>query len=337
MIKIKKDLFIGIDLGTSVTKIYVKEIGIVEELPTVIALNKRTRGLIAIGEEAKKMIGRNPMNIDVVRPVLKGIVTYFDEALIFLEALLSKIKKNYWLFSGVKLVVGIPLDLTEVQKKGVIDVGLGAGAKEVYLIEEPICASLGANLNIEEAKGVLIVDIGGGTTDIALISLGGIVLGKSIRIGGDSFNESIMDYLKTKFGLIIGEGQAELAKTHISSINNKAETFVVKGRDILTGLPKEVTFTSNDLKESIMEDLENIAIVVKDIVNSAPPDLLSDISSQGIYLSGGGSLIEGLDNFFEKEVKLKVNLVEEPRYAVIRGIGKIIEDFDHYKKILINV
>lgn len=337
MIKIKKDLFIGIDLGTSITKIYVKEIGITEELPTVVALNKRTRSLIALGEEAKKMLGRNPMNINVVRPILKGVVTHFDEALIFLESLLTKIKKNYWLLSGTKLIIGIPLDLTEVQKKGVIDVGLGAGAKEVYLIEEPIAASLGANLDIEEAKGVLIVDIGGGTTDIALISLGGIVLGKSIRIGGDSFNESIMNYLRNKYGLVVGEGQAEAAKIYISSINHKPASFLIKGRDILTGLPKEINFTTQDLRESIIENLEDIAIVVKDIINSAPPDLLSDISSQGIYLTGGGSLIEGIGGFFEKETKIRVNLVEEPKYAVVRGIGKIIEDFNHYKNLLINV
>jgi rod shape-determining protein MreB len=338
MIKFKKNLFIGIDFGTAVTKIYVQEAGMIEELPTVIALNKRTRGVLAIGEEAKKMIGRNPINIDVVRPVLKGVIVHFDEALIFLESVLEKIKRDYFSFFGNKLVIGVPLDLTEVQKKGVIDVGLGSGAKDVYLIEEPLAAALGANLDIEEAKGILIVDIGGGTTDIALISLGGVVLGKSIRIGGDTFNEDIIDYLKSKFGLLIGEGQAEEAKIKIGSIvNGRGEVFLIKGRDILTGLPKELQFTSQYLRESINEHLEEISSVLKDIVNLAPPDLLSDISQYGVYLSGGGSLINGLNNFLEKEIKLKINLVDEPRYAVIRGIGKVLEDFDHYYKYLINV
>lgn len=338
MIKLKSNLFLGIDLGTSYTKIYLKEIGMIEELPTVIALNKRNRTVIALGEEAKKMIGRNPQNIEVIRPVLRGVVTHFDEALIFLESVLQKIKKEYFALFGTKLLVGIPLELTEVQKKGVVDVGLGSGAKEVHLIEEPIAAALGANLDIEEAKGILIVDIGGGTTDIALISLGGVVLGKSLRIGGDTFNESIINYLRSKYGLIVGEGQVEEAKIRIGTILPKnGASFLLKGRDVLTGLPKEFSFTSQDLRESILENLEDIAIVLKDIINLTPPDLLGDISSLGVYLSGGGSLINGLDNFLEKEIKLKINLVEEPRYAVIRGIGKILEDFRHYQKLLVNV
>lgn len=338
MVKFRKKILIGVDFGTSATKIYLQEVGIIEELPTVIAVNKRSRGILAIGEEAKKMIGRNPMNIDVVRPVLKGIIVHFDEALIFLENILEKIKKEYFSLFGSTLIIGIPLDITEVQKKGVIDVGLNSGAKEVYLIEEPIAAALGANLDIDAAKGILIVDIGGGTTDIALISLGGVVLGKSIRIGGDSFNEAIIEYLKSKFGLLIGEGQAEEAKIKIGSIvNNRNEFFLIKGRDILTGLPKELSFNSQYLRESISEHLEEIGSVLKDIVNLAPPDLLSDISQYGVFLAGGGSLIYGLNNFLEKEVKLKINLVDEPRYSVIRGIGKILEDFNHYKKYLINV
>jgi rod shape-determining protein MreB len=337
MVKIRKSLFIGIDLGTSYTKVYVEQQGITFELPTVIALNRRNRSVVAFGEEAKKMIGRNPQNIDVIRPVFRGIVTHFDEALIFLESILEKIKKEYWSIFGTKLIIGIPLDLTEVQKRGVIDVGLGTGAKEVYLVEEPIAAALGANLDIEEAKGILLVDIGGGTTDIALISLGGIVLGKSIRLGGDTFNEGIINYLKSKYGIIIGEGQAEDAKISVGTINLISRSFLIKGRDILTGLPKEVNFTSQDLKESIIEDLEDIAINIKDIINLAPPDLLGDISTSGIYLTGGGSLIEGIDSFLEKEIKLKINLVDEPRYATVRGLGKIIEDFNNFKKLTINV
>ncbi len=336
--KITGNLFVAIDLGTSYTKIYVKEKGMIKELPTVIALNKRTRSVVALGEEAKRMIGRNPQTIEVIRPVLRGVVTHFDEALIFLEKVLEKIKKEFFSLFGTQILIGIPLDLTEVQKKGVVDVGLGAGAKKVYLVEEPIAAALGANLDIEEAKGVFIVDIGGGTTDIALISLGGVVLGKSIRIGGDTFNESIINYLKSKYGLVIGEGQAEEAKIKVGTINQKSgANFLLKGRDILTGLPKEVMFHSQDLKESIIENLEDIANVIRDLLNMTPPDLLADIGSSGIYLMGGGSLIEGIDDFLEREIKLKINLVEEPKYAVIRGLGKILEDFRHYQTLLVHV
>lgn len=337
MIKIRKNLLIGVDLGTYSTKVYVKDRGVIEEIPTVIAFNKRNRTVISLGEEAKKMIGRNPAHIEVIRPVNYGTVVHFDEALIFLEMILENIKKNF-LTLGSILVIGIPLHLTEVQKKGVIDVGYGAGMKSVYLIEEPLAAALGANLDVEEARGILICDIGGGTTDIALISMGGIVIGRSIKIGGDTFNQSIVSYLKSKYGLLIGEGQAEEARISIGSIVNKNEkTFLLKGRDILTGLPKEIDFTTQDLKESIYENLEEISLVLKDIINLAPPDLLGDITESGIYLSGGGSLIEGLDGLFEKELKLKINLVDEPRYAVVRGLGKILEDFNHFKKILINV
>lgn len=338
MIKIKKNLLIGIDLGTSSTKIYVKDLGIVGEIPTVLAINKRTKTLVAIGEEAKKMLGRAPTNIEVVRPVLRGVVTNFEEGLLFLEKILEKIKKDYFSLQGVILVIAIPLDLTEVQKKGVLDIGKYSGARGVYLMEEPLAAAMGANLEIEEAKGVLVCDIGGGTTDIALISLGGVVIGKSIKIGGDSFNESIISYLKSKHGLIIGESQAETAKIFVSSINPKTSRgFLLKGRDILTGLPKEFNFTSGDLRESIYDNLEDIAMTLKDIINLAPPDLLGDIYSQGLFLSGGGSLIEGIDEVLYKEVKIKINLIEEPKFAVIRGIGKVLEDFDNYKKYLINV
>jgi rod shape-determining protein MreB len=337
MIKIRKNLFIGIDFGTAFTKIYVKGLGFVRELPTVIAFNKRNNTIAAIGEEAKRMIGKNPANIEVVRPVIQGIVTHFDEALIFLDYVLDEIKRDFWVWGGTNLVIGVPLNLTEVQKKAVIDVGKGCGARNVFLVEEPIAASLGANLGIDEVRGILIVDIGGGTTDIALISLGNVVVGQSIRIGGDSFNEKIIEYLRSKYGVIIGEGQAELAKVTIGSINSKSSTFLIKGRDVLTGMPKEINFTSQDLRESILEDLEEMVIVIKDIINLAPPDLLGDIIQSGIYLTGGGSLIEGIDSFFEKNTKLKINLVEEPKYAVLRGIGKIIEDFSNFKKLLFYV
>jgi len=338
MIKFTKEIFLGIDLGTTSTKVYLKDKGFFEEIPTVIAFNRRNQSVIAIGEEAKKMLGKNPAYIEVVKPVSHGIVTHFDEALKFLETFLSEIKKNFFSLLGLKLLIGIPLDLTEVQKRGVIDVGKGVGAREVYLVEEPVAFALGSNLDIEEAKGFLVVDIGGGTTDLALISLGGIVVGRSIKIGGETFNQQIIEYLKEKYDMIVGESQAEEAKIRVGTILNRSSTpsYVIKGRDIYTGLPKEVNFTSNDLRESLFDSLSEIATHLKDIVNLTPPDLLGDVTSMGIFLGGGGSLIEGIDSFLEKETKVKINLVEEPKLAVIRGISKIIEDFGRYRKYLIN-
>lgn len=338
MIKIKTETWVGIDLGTSTTKLYLKDKGFLNEIPTVIAFNKRNQTILAVGEEAKKMLGKNPAYVEVIKPVNFGIVSNFDEALYFLGEVLRDIKKNYFSLFGLKFLIGIPLNLTEVQKRGVIDVGKGVGAKEVYLVEEPLAFALGANLDIDEARGILVVDIGGGTTDIALISLGGIVIGKSIKIGGEIFNQNIIDYVKEKYEVIIGESQAEEAKIRVGSLNNRHQptTFLLKGRDIYSGLPKEVNFTSNDLRESIFDSLMEIANSLKDIINMAPPDLLGDVTSLGIFLGGGGSLIEGIDSFLEKEVKIKISLVEEPKFAVIRGIGKIIEDFERYKKFLIN-
>lgn len=339
MIKIKTEIWLGIDLGTSTTKVYLKDKGFIAEIPTVIAFNKRNQSILAIGEEARKMIGKNPSYIEVIKPVNFGIVTNFDETLYFLEEILRNIKKDYFSLFGFRVLIGIPLNLTEVQKRGVIDVGKGVGARNVYLVEEPIAFALGANLDIDEAKGVLVVDIGGGTTDIALISLGGVVIGKSIKIGGEIFNQNIIEYVKEKYEIIIGESQAAEAKLKVGSLNNRLQpaSFLLKGRDIYSGLPKEVNFTSNDLRESIFDSLLEIASNLKDIINMAPPDLLGDVTTLGIFLGGGGSLIEGIDSFLEKEVKIKVNLVEEPKFAVIRGIGKIIEDFERYRKFLINV
>lgn len=338
MIKIKKEIWIGIDLGTSTTKIYLKDKGFIAEIPTVIAFNKRNQTILAVGEEAKKMIGKNPSYIEVTKPVNFGIVTNFDEALYFLGEILRDVKKEYFNLFGFKVVIGIPLNLTEVQKRGVIDVGKAVGARNVYLIEEPIAFALGANLDIDEAKGILIVDIGGGTTDIALISLGGVVIGKSIKVGGETLNQNIIDYVREKYEIIIGESQAEEAKIKVGTLNNRSPlvSFLIKGRDIYTGLPKEINFNSNDLRESIFDSLLEISSHLRDIINLSPPDLLGDVTSSGIFLGGGGSLIEGIDNFLEKETRIKVNLIEEPKFSVIRGIGKIVEDFERYKKFLIN-
>ncbi|KKS19171.1 MAG: MreB [Parcubacteria group bacterium GW2011_GWC1_41_7] len=333
MAKFIKQLELGIDLGTSNTLVYLKKLGIVLQQPSVIAINKRNQSVVAVGEEAKKMVGRTPQNLIVLRPLSYGIVSDFDAAKLFLEKILQSLKKDYFSFAGPRAIIGIPLNLTEVQKRGAIDAARSAGFRDVYLVEEPIAASLGGDLSFEDAKGLLIIDIGGGTTEITVISLGGIVVGKSIKIAGDRFNQEIINFVRLKYNLIIGEGQAEDAKIKVGSLTDKNRIFDMRGRDAITALPKEVIFTSQDLKEALLPSIQEIMDEAKDIINITPPDLLGDIIGQGIYLTGGSSLLEGLDALFERELKARVNRMSDPFYSVARGVGKIIEEFTYYKKL----
>lgn len=332
MAKLIKQLELGIDLGTSNTLVYLKKMGIVWHQPSVIAFNKRNNSVIAVGEEAKKMIGRTPQNLIVLRPLSHGIVTDFDAARIFLGKILDKLRKEYFYIFRPKAIIGIPLNLTEVQKRGAIEAAITAGFKDVHLIEEPIAAALGGNLDFEDARGILLIDIGGGTTEISVISLGGIVVGKSIKIAGDRFNNEIANSVRLKHNLIIGEGQSEEAKIKVGDLFGRNQTFVLKGRDAITALPKEVLFTSQDLKEALLPSIQEIIEETKDIINLTPPDLLGDIINQGIYLTGGSSLLGNLETLFERELKTKVNKIEDPLYSVARGVGKAIEEFEYYKK-----
>lgn len=338
MIKLKWQITVGIDLGTTSTKVYLEDRGFVFEVPTVIALHKRTDKIVAYGEEAEKMLGRAPSYLEVIRPVLHGIVTHFDEAMLFLELILRAILKDYLAVFRPRVIISIPLELTEVQKRGVIEVAKNSGAKEVFLVEEVVASALGANLDVDLAKGIFIANIGGGTTEIAVLSLGGVVVGKSLRVGGDTFNQSIIDYVKAEYNVVIGERQAEEAKVQIGTIHPRPEkSYLIRGRDIISGLPKEILFTGQDLRESLEEDLSTIALAMKDVLNMTPPDLLKDISFAGLYLTGGGALLEGLDSYFEKEIRVPVVVVDDPKYAVVRGLGRIIEEFTHYQKLLLNV
>lgn len=338
MAKLKWQITVGIDLGTTSTKVYVEDKGFIFEVPTVIALHKRTDRIVAYGEEAEKMFGRAPNYLEVIRPVLYGIVTHFDEAMLFLELILKDVLREYITIFRPRVIISIPLELTEVQKRGVIKVAKNSGAREVFLVEEVVASALGANLDVDLAKGILIANIGGGTTEISVLSLGGVVVGKSLRIGGDTFNQSIIDYVKSKYNIVIGDRQAEETKVQIGTVHARPEkSYLIRGRDIISGLPKEVIFTGQDLRESLEENLNTIALVMKDVLNITPPDLLKDISFTGLYLTGGGSLLEGLDSYFEKEIKVPVIVVDDPKYAVVRGLGRIIEEFNHYQKLLLNV
>ena len=332
MVKIIKQLELGIDLGTSNTLIYLKNKGIIFDEPSYIVFDKRNSNIITIGEEAKKMLGRVPNYLNVVKPINYGIVTDFDATTSYLNKILESLNKEYLSFLKPKAIIGIPLNLTEVQIRGVVDAGLSAGFKEVYVIEQPIAAALGGNLNIDEAKGLMIIDIGGGTTEISVISLGGIVAGKSVKIAGDRFNSNFLNYIRIKHNLIVGENQIEEAKIKISSIIGKNNLIALKGRDALTTLPKEIIVSSLDLREALLPNINDLLEEIKDILNIAPAELIGDIVSQGIYLTGGGSLIDGLAEFLEKELNVKVNKMENPLHSVVLGLGKIIENFDYYKK-----
>lgn len=330
--KITFQLHLGIDLGTSNTLVYLKNKGIIFEEPSIIAFDKRSQSIIAIGETAKKMMGRAPQNISVVKPINFGVITDFEATQAYLGKIFEILQKEYFQLFRPIVLIGIPLNLTEVQIRSVVEAGLSVGFKKVHLIEQPIAAALGGNLKVDEAKGLMIIDIGGGTTEIAVISLGGIVIGKSIKIAGDKFNQSFLNYVRVKYNLIVGESQIEEAKKAIGSIVGKNNFYTLRGRDAITTLPKEVVVSSQDLREAIQQNLEDLVDEIKDILNSTPADLIGDIVNNGIYLTGGGSLIEGLDDYLAKNLNTNINLLENPLHSVVLGLGRIIENFDYYKK-----
>lgn len=334
--KFRLQLNLGIDLGTANTLVYLKNRGIIFEEPSYIAFDKRNQSIIAIGEEARKMMGRTPQNIVVLKPINYGVITDFEATQAYLNKILEALKKDYfYLFSPVALI-GVPLNLTEVQLRGVVEAGLSVGFKKVYLVEEPIAAALGGNLQIDEAKGLMVIDIGAGTTEIAVISLGGIVIGKSIKIAGEKFNQSFLNYVRIKYNLIVGESQIEEAKKQIGSIIGRNNYYTLRGRDAITTLPKEVIVSSQDLREALQQNLEDMVDEIKDIINTTPADLIGDIVNNGIYLTGGGSLIQGLAEFLSRSININVNTMENPLHTVVLGLGRIMENFDYYKKFCLS-
>jgi len=324
---------IGVDLGTSNTLVYIAGKGIKLVEPSVIAVRKDTQEIIAFGKEAKRMIGRTPPSILAIKPLVNGVVSDFEATRWVLKIIIDKFANT---FKNVIMVIAIPPEITEVQKKAVIDAAKGGGVDKVYLIVQNLAAAIGSNLNIEEAKGILLVDIGGGTTDIGVISLGGLVISKTLKIAGDRFDQDIVNYVKEELKLIISNEMAEEAKISIFSITSEGndKNFILKGRDVLSGLPKQVNITPSHIKEALKESFDIIVNNIKDIIEISPPEIVSDILNQGIYLSGGGALVKNLANEIEKETNLHVTLVENPLTATIDGIGKVLENFEYYKKYL---
>lgn len=325
---------IGIDLGTANTLVHVKGKGIVLKEPSVVAIQRDTGAILAVGEEAKHMIGRTPGNIVAIRPLKDGVIADFDVTQAMLKHFISKTLKTKS-FVKPRVVVGIPSGVTEVEKRAVIDATLQAGAREVYLIEEPMAAAIGAGLEVQEPTGNMVVDIGGGTTEVAIISLGGIVTSKSIRVGGDELDEAIMSYIKKEYNLMIGERTAEEIKITIGSAfpKPKEETIEVRGRDLVTGLPKTIKVNSEEIREALAEPVNSILDAIKVTLEKSPPELAADIMDRGIVMTGGGALLYGLDKLINHETGMPVHIAENPMECVALGTGKALEELDLLRRV----
>ncbi|MFH0819839.1 MAG: rod shape-determining protein [bacterium] len=320
---------LGIDLGTANTLVYVSGRGIVINEPSIVAVNNRTDKIIAIGEQAKKMFGRTPPHIIVTRPLIGGIISDFEATEKMLHFFIDKVhQEGFTLLPRPRVVIGVPLGITEVERKAVEDSAVSAGAREVYLVDEAMAAALGARLPINEAIGNLVVDLGGGTTEIAVISLEGIVTYRTLQVAGDKLNRDIIQYAEEEFNILLGETMAEDAKIKIGSAlptKNKAE-MTIRGRDLITGLPKEITVSEDQIREAIMKSLKIIAEEIKSTIEITPPELVADIYQRGIILCGGGAMLRGLDYFISEAVKIPVYVADDPLTCVVRGTGIILED-----------
>ena len=330
---------IGIDLGTANTLVYVKGYGIVINEPSVVAVNQKTRRVVAIGHTAKKMLGRTPTHIVAVKPLVDGVVSNFEVTEEMLRYFIKKAEvkgKKFRLFRP-RVIVGVPYGITNVERRAVIDAAQNAGAREVYVVEEPMSAAIGIRLPIHEPLGNMIVDIGGGTAEIAVLSLSGIVRAKSLRIAGDKLNDDIISYIKEEFKILLGEKTAEDLKILVGSaypLETPLEA-TVRGRDLVTGLPREVVITDADIREAIYPSIRIFVDAVKEVIETTPPEVISDIMHKGIVLVGGGSLIHGIDALLFEELKIPIHKSEEALTAVVRGMGAILEDIKAYEEILI--
>ena len=328
---------IGIDLGTANILVTLKGKGIILKEPSVVAIDRKTENIVATGTEAKEMLGRTPEQIKAVRPLKDGVIADFTATQLMLKNIIGKVAKRYNI-GKPRVVVGVPSGITEVEERAVEESVLQAGAKEVYLIEEPMAAAIGASLDVGEPSGNIIVDIGGGTTEVAVISLGGIVVSHSLRVAGDELDEDIVNYIKKEENLAIGETTAEQIKMQIGcAMPLMTETSMeIRGRDLGNGLPKNITVTSVQIEDAIQESINKIVEVVKMTLEKTPPELASDIMEKGIYLAGGGALIKNLDKLVNKETGMPVYIAEEPLECVVRGTGKTVEDLERLKSVLIN-
>lgn len=329
---------IAIDLGTANTLVYVKGKGIILNEPTIVAINKKTGQLVAVGQEAKTMQGRTPQHIEVVRPLVDGVISDFEVTEEMLSYLINKVHADLRTFVAPRILIGVPSGITNVEMRAARDAAKNAGAREVFLIEEPMAAAIGAKLPIGKAVGSMIIDIGGGTTDIAVLSLSGIVVSKNLRVAGDHLNASISSYVRDQFKIYVGEKTAEEAKIALASArqDGNSNEMVIRGRDVMTGLPREVIITARDIHDAIAGQIDIIVESTRTVLEKTPPEVMADIMQRGIHVSGGGALIPGLASFLEESLQVPVIIVPDPLRAVVRGAGIVIENLDLYEEVLID-
>ena len=333
--KYSRDL--GIDLGTANTVVFARGEGIVLREPSVVALDKTSNKVLALGNEAKRMLGRTPGNIVAIRPMRDGVIADFEVTEVMLRHFIKKILNNN-LFFRPRIVVGVPSGITGVERRAVLDAAMNAGAREAYLIEEPMAAAIGAKLPISEPFGSMIVDIGGGTTEVAVIALGGIVIAKSIRVAGDELDEAIVNQCRKNYNLLIGERSAEEIKIAMGSVYPVSEdtTMEVRGRDLVTGLPRTFTISTAEARDALIEPINTVVDAIRMTLEKTPPELAADIMDRGVVLAGGGALLRGLDRYISQETELSVFVVDDPLSSVAYGTGKVLEEIDLLKKVLVS-
>lgn len=329
---------IGIDLGTANTLVYAKGKGIVINEPSVVAINQRTKQILAIGEEARRMVGRTPAHIVAIRPLVDGVVSDFEVTEQMLRYFIQKVHADkFSFFPHPRVVVGIPYGVTEVERRAVEEAALNAGAREVFLIEEPVAAAIGARLPIQDATGSMIVDIGGGTTEVAVVSLGGIIASRSLRVAGDEMNADIVEFARNEYNLLLGERTAEDIKISLASAIQTGEKreMPMRGRDLVTGLPKQVMISDEAVRRAIAKSVKQIVDAVKATIEETPPELVADIMERGIVLAGGGALLVGLDKMIAEATGTQVFVADDPLTSVVRGSGVVLEDIETLREILV--
>lgn len=331
---------LAIDLGTANTCVYVRGKGIVLREPSVVAVKRDHRGtskVLAVGMEAKRMLGRTPGNIVAIRPMKDGVIADFEVTESMLRHFIAKVHNSRRLVRP-RIIICVPTGITQVEKRAVKESAQSAGAREVYLIEEPMAAAIGSNLPITEPTSNMVVDIGGGTTEVAVISLSGIVYSKSVRVGGDKMDESIMQHVKRKYNMLIGEGSAEEIKNQIASAypDTDNQEMDVKGRDLVTGIPQNITITSEEVRKAISEQVDSIVQTVRIALEQTPPELAADIVDRGVVLTGGGALLRGLDQLLREETSLPITVVDDPLSTVVMGSGKVLDNLQVLKEVTID-
>ncbi len=331
---------IGVDLGTANTLVYVRGKGIVMNEPSIVAINQKTGKILAIGSEARRMVGRTPGYITVSRPLVSGVVSDFEVTEQMLKYFIDRVhQESFSIMPRPRVVIGVPSGVTEVEKRAVEDATYNAGAREVYLIEEPMAAAIGARLPVQDAVPNVIVDVGGGTTEVAIISMGGVIASRSLRIAGDKLNDDIIRYLRDERNLLIGEATAENLKLQLGSAFPMAEETegTVRGRDLVSGLPREITITSSEMRDAMHRSIRSIVSAIKDTIEETPPELTADMINRQVHLAGGGALLHGFDELLSHETKLVVKIVDDPLTAVVRGCGFVLEHVEELKSILVPI